>query len=92
MREAAEGGCMVVLLTRDSLDSEVLVNEVAFYLHDMRRSVVPVLCVAHELPDGLAYYLKRMRKLRLSEDPGDDELDKIVETVEKVLLDRFNID
>ena len=78
--EASQEGCVIVLISHDSIKSKHLLNEID-YAFSKRGKIIPVMIGDVELNDILKYYLYRNQFYHLSNNPTDDEIDKMIDTI-----------
>ena len=85
MKEASAKGCIVSLVSEKYVDSQFCLRELAYAQH-LRASLVPVLLGDVRL-NGLG--LDDLQMLKTDAVPTDEQLDDIVDSVEKALLAKY---
>ena len=91
LREAAENGCLLFLVTENTMRSEWALRELEkFYQLSGGRNVVPVIVGDVNFSDSvLPFYLNVFQHISIGAEPEEEELRKVAELVEKVLVGRF---
>ena len=81
---ASEEGCVIVLLTPNSVGNRSLLTDL-----DMATSkngnIIPIAVGDVQISGALRYYLGDLPIYRLSEHPSDEEIDKIIDTIGRVI-------
>ena len=85
---ASQDGCVLVLLTPDSIRSVHVKTELKYALQ-CGGHVIPVILGDVELPPGLSFLLHGRQQYRLSADPTDQELLDMVENISRNILRNF---
>ena len=89
MGRASEDGCMVLLLTKNSVHSEKAMNELTYFM-EKKALVLPIVVGNVDFTPAMRCYLDQLQFLQLSDPPKDRELEHVVQKVENLLIDRFN--
>lgn len=76
--EAAKSGCVLALLTENSVKSPSVMREIEFAI-EKGGNVIPVLLGEVTLPDKLGFLLWKRQMYQLPADPSDIELEKMVQ-------------
>lgn len=83
--EASKDGCVIALLTPNSLESELVKNEISFAsLED--GNIIPVIVGNTKLDGVLRYYLATRQVYNLSENPTDDEINEMIDKIGRSIL------
>lgn len=86
--DASKDGCVIALITENSMRSEYVKKEIMFAVQE-KGNVIPVLVGDVRMDDSLRYCLADKQMLRLSKEPTLQEIDKLVDDVGKLLLGKF---
>ena len=76
--EASQSGCVLALLTENSVKSPSVMREIEFAL-EKNGNVIPVRFGEVTLPDKLAFLLWKRQMYQLPADPSDTELETLVQ-------------
>ena len=76
--EAAKSGCVLALLTENSVKSPSVMREIEFAI-EKGGNVIPVLLGEVILPDKLGFLLWKRQMYQLPADPSDTELEEMVQ-------------
>ena len=83
--EASQEGCVLALITEESVNSSWMKKEIALAIHQ-GGNVVPVF-VGDAEPDGiLKFFFSNISCARLSENPTDEEIDSMVSRIGDIFL------
>ena len=85
--EAAKEGCVVALLTQDALNSVSVQQELIFAL-ESGGNILPILVGDAKLEGALRLLLNNRQCFYLGTNPGDEELDKLIDEIGIYLLSR----
>ena len=85
--EASKEGCVIALLSPNSLDS-VWVKEELFFALEKQGNVIPVMIGDFELPAWLRMVLYKHQWYHLPEQPSDEELDRLIDTIGQAILNK----
>lgn len=85
--QASQEGCVIVLITQNSIHSEHLLNEID-YAYDKKGTIIPVLIGDVELSADLKYYLIRNHFYRLPENPTDQEISDMVDKISYAIISK----
>ncbi len=83
--EASQDGCVLILITPNSVNSSHILNEidVAF---SKKGNIIPVIIGDVKLTDIMMFYLSRHQFYKLPETPTDDEIDKMIEQIGQAII------
>lgn len=81
--EASREGCVLALLSASSINSAWVTKEIGYAI-SKGGNVIPVLLGDIELPTVLQFYLSRIQMYRLSENPTNEEIDAMIDTIGRV--------
>ena len=82
--EASQDGCVIVLLTPNSVNSTALMQEVELAL-ERKGCLIPVMVGYPELPLPLQYHLNLYHRYYLSEKPKHREIRYLVDDIGKAI-------
>ena len=86
IREAAEEGCVLLLLSEASVRSHYVIDELR-YAAEMHSRLFPiVLGKIPDMPDDMRYLIGDLQYFMLPEDPTDEQLDGMIDRIGRVLL------
>jgi len=80
LAEASQEGCVLVLLTQESLKSAWVFREVERAI-ESGGTIVPVTVGDVKLTDVFEYFLCEKQIYKLSETPADEEIDKLIDAL-----------
>jgi hypothetical protein len=83
--EASKDGCVIALLTPNSLESKWVQREIMFASHE-GGNIIPVIVGNTKLDGVLRFELMRRQMYNLSENPTDDEIDEMIDQVGRAIL------
>jgi hypothetical protein len=86
--EAAKEGCVVALLTREALNSVDIRRELVFAL-ESGGNVLPIFVGDAKPESALKFLLSDHQCFRLEMNPGDENLDKLIDKIGFYLLTRM---
>ncbi len=78
--EASRDGCVMALITSESVKSAEMLSEVAYAIK-RKGNVIPVLVGDVEIDDNLRYFLSRCRYYRLPENPEDADIERMIDEI-----------
>lgn len=78
--EASKDGCVITLLTPNSLKSEGVKHEIMYALK-IGGNIIPVMIGDVELSDEMMCYMSGQQVYKLSENPTDDEINEMIEKI-----------
>lgn len=83
INEASQEGCVLALLSAASINSALVTKEIEYAICK-GGNVIPVFLGDFELPIVLQFYLSRIQAYRLSENPTDEEIDRMIDAIGRV--------
>lgn len=83
--EASRDGCVLVVLSKEALESQYVRMELKYALHS-GENVIPVILGDVELTLGMKMMLYDKQQYHLSADPTDQELQDMVENISLQIL------
>ncbi len=89
IKEASQEGCVLLLLTKEAAKSACVLNEIEFaYSH--HGNIVPLLLGEFDWNDPahweIAYYVRRLPYLSLSENPTVEEIDAMIDRLGDMIV------
>lgn len=78
--EASKEGCVIALITKNSIESNYLLNELYFAL-ELGGNIIPVVLGNVELSPRLKFTLSNRQMYFLPENPTDEDLDKLINNI-----------
>lgn len=90
LRAAAEHGCVVFFLSKESMESDHIVNEIALAKIE-KGLIIPVLVDYNEndLPAMYEYMFRHTHVCKISSDAAVHTLEEFVEYIGKTMMDKF---
>lgn len=85
IQEASQDGCVLALLSEAALKSAYMTKEIA-YAAANNGNILPVMLGDVQLPMNLQFYLADKQIYRLSEAPDDRELENMIDTIGRTLV------
>lgn len=86
--EASQDGCVIALITPDSLKKMHILNEISIAFSE-GGNIIPIVVGDVELDSAFKYYLCRKRCYYLSENPTDEEIGNVIEHISESALSRI---
>lgn len=83
--EASQDGCVLILVTPNSVNSAHVLNEIDFAF-SKKGNIIPVIIGDVELNDTMMFYLGSHQFYKLPETPTDDEIDKMIEQIGQAII------
>lgn len=83
--EASKDGCVVALLTPNSLESKWVEREIMF-ASSKGGNIIPVIVGNTKLDGVFQYALMTRQMYNLSENPTDDEIDEMIDQIGRAIL------
>ncbi len=83
--EASQEGCVMVLITPNSVNSEYIFKEIDI-AYSRKGNIVPVMIGDVELSDKMMFYFGRHQFYKLPENPTDDEIDEMIEKIGQAII------
>lgn len=91
LKAAAEKGCMVILLTENSMRSRYAEKEIAFFYKQNRGGLmIPVLAGEPELSEFMRYFLADQQMVKMGKDPSREDIIRAADAVESALEKGFH--
>ena len=87
--EASEQGCVVVIVSKNSMDSGFVLQEIAFSMTNSAY-ILPIIVDDVELSDEFRFLLARYQWVRLNTPVQSDQIDEIIDRIEYLALSRLN--
>ena len=84
VKQASRDGFVLILITEQSQKSQHILHEID-YAHQSGGKIIPVLVGDVKLSAEMMYYLGDAVSIRISEKPSDEELEKIVTGILKLV-------
>ena len=87
LKEAARHGCVAVIVTENSMNSEIVKNEI-FLAFEMRARMLVIEAGDTHFTDDpvFAYYLSHVQTVRIGAHPDENDLERVSEVVSDILL------
>ncbi len=85
--EASKEGCVIALITENSVKSHTVLDEL-YFASEIGGNVIPIVLGNVELSPGLKFTLGRKQMYFLSENPTDEELDKVINNIGYNIINR----
>ena len=78
--EASKDGCVIALLTPNSLESKMVQREIMF-ASEKGGNIIPIIVGNTKLDGVLQYYLAAKQMYSLSENPTDEEITEMIDKI-----------
>lgn len=85
IKKASQDGCVLVLLSEHAMMSHYVIKEVQYALEN-RGNVIPVLLGDIELSPTAQFLLGSRQHYRLTQEPSDAEIDRMIEAIGRSIL------
>ena len=82
---ASREGCVIVLLSENSMESDVVMNEI-LYAHHQGGNIIAVVLGDVTLPPHLDMLLRKRPFFRLSKNPTDEEMNRMIDYIGRSIL------
>ena len=82
---AAKDGCVLLLLTPNTIKSKFVLREICF-TYSQKGNIIAVKLGDFELSEELKYYLYQNPLYKLSENPTDNEIDEIIDKIGRAII------
>ena len=85
--EASQEGCVIALISQESMRSVAMLNEIG-YAFQNRGRIIPIMIGDVALSDAFKYYLIRHQFYHLSENPTDQEINNIIDKISYSIISK----
>lgn len=85
--QASQAGCVIVLLTENSMHSDFVIGEMAF-ARKKKGNIIPVRIGNIELDDLWSFYLATTQIYELSTNPSEDEIDIMINKIGQYIVEQ----
>ena len=87
IEEASKDGCVIVLVTPNSVDSRYVLDEMDF-AWKQNGNFIPIIVGDVELSREFEYYLYKRKCYYISNNPTDDEINEMIEKIGQDILSK----